>query len=144
MELSKPLLDDFHAWLKRQYKHALPKSAFGGAVKYSLNQWEKLNNYLLDGRLEIDNNRAERSIKSFVIGRKNFLFSNTPRGARASAIIYSMVESAKENNLKPYEYLKYLFEQLPNIDIHNKVSLDQLMPWSETLPAEVRMSFKQQ
>ena len=103
MELSKPLLDDFHAWLKRQYKHALPKSAFGGAVKYSLNQWEKLNNYLLDGRLEVDNNRAERSIKSFVIGRKNFLFSNTPRGARASAIIYSMVESAKENNLKPYE-----------------------------------------
>ena len=71
--------------------------------------------FLADGRLEIDNNRSERSIKPFVIGRKNWLFANTPRGAKASAAIYSVIETAKENSLHPYNYLKYLFEQLPQI-----------------------------
>jgi len=73
----------------------LPKSAFGQAIGYSLKQWQKLNAFFADGRLEIDNNRAERSIKLFVIGRKNWLFANTPRGAKASATIYSIVETAK-------------------------------------------------
>ena len=94
--------------------HILPKSTFGQAVQYCLNQWESLTNYLKDGRLEIDNNRSERSIKPFVIGRKNWLFSNTPRGAKASAIIYSIIETAKENNVEPFNYLTYLFEKLPN------------------------------
>jgi len=67
-----------------------------------------------DGRLELDNDRSERSIKPFVIGRKNWLFANTPRGAKASATIYSVIETAKENGLNPFEYLKYLFEQLPS------------------------------
>ncbi|WP_033799322.1 IS66 family transposase, partial [Bacillus pseudomycoides] len=78
--------------------------------------------FLLDGRLEIDNNRSERSIKPFVIGRKNWMFSNTPRGARGSAIMYNVVETVKENNLSPYHYLLYLFETLPNIDSNNKAS----------------------
>jgi len=78
--------------------------------------------FLLDGRLEIDNNRSERSIKPFVIGRKNWMFSNTPRGARGSAIMYNVIETAKENNLSPYHYLLYLFETLPNIDLNNKAS----------------------
>ncbi|NLJ79934.1 MAG: transposase [Firmicutes bacterium] len=88
-------------------KFCVQQSHLGKAVQYCLNQWDKLNGFLLDGRLKIDNNRAERSIKPFVIGRKNFLFSQTPKGAAASAMIYSMVESAKENNLKTYEYLEY-------------------------------------
>lgn len=75
-----------------------------------MNQWNHLEAFLLDGHLEIDNNRSERSIKPFVIGRKNWMFSNTPRGARGSAIMYSVVETAKENNLGPYHYLLYLFE----------------------------------
>jgi hypothetical protein len=84
--------------------------------------------------LELDNNRSERSIKPFVIGRKNWLFSNTPRGATSSATIYSIVETAKENGLNPLMYLMYLFEKLPNMDIKDKDALDELMPWSATLP----------
>ncbi len=142
LELSRPLLNEFHAWLKRQRPQVLPKSTFGQAITYCLKQWDNLNNYLLDGKLEIDNNRAERSIRPFVIGRKNFLFSNTPRGARGSATIYSIVETAKENNLKPYHYLKFLFEQLPNIDCKDQSIIDRLMPWSDTLPDEVKMPMK--
>jgi transposase len=142
LELSKPLLDEFHAWLKKQRQQTLPKSTFGQAITYCLNQWNNLNNFLLDGRLEIDNNRAERSIKLFVIGRKNFLFSNTPRGARGSAIIYSIIQTARENNLKPYNYLEYLFEQLPNIDINDASAINRLLPWSNALPEECRMLHK--
>ena len=139
LELSKPILDEFYNWLKRQKQLVLPKSAFGQAITYCLNQWEDLNNFLQDGRLEISNNRAERSIKLFVIGRKNWLFSNTPRGARSSAIIYSIIETAKENNLKPYNYLIYLFEQLPNVDTNDPAIMDSLLPWSDKLPNECKM-----
>lgn len=95
-----------------QIPRVLPKSALGAAITYCLNQWENLEVFLEDGRLEIDNNRSERSIKPFVIGRKNWLFSNTSRGACGSAIVYSIVETAKENGLNPYYYLHYLFEKL--------------------------------
>ena len=78
----------------------LPKSKLGEAITYSLNQWDKLTAFLAAGRLEIDNNRSERAIKPFVIGRKNWLFANTPRGAKTSATIYSVIETAKENRLK--------------------------------------------
>lgn len=134
LELEKPVWDAYLAWLKKV--NALPKSALGQAVNYSLNQWEYLQNYLLDGRCEISNNRAERSIKPFVIGRKNFLFANTPRGAKASAITYSIIETAKENNLNPFEYLKYIFEQLPNINFRQEPELLQnYLPWA-ALPVE--------
>ncbi len=115
----------------------------GQAIAYSLNQWEKLTAFMENGRLEIDNNRSERSIKPFVIGRKNWLFANTPRGAKASAVIYSMIETAKENGLHPYNYLKYLFEQLPQLpDPLDEPALDSFMPWSGSLPAECRMNKK--
>ena len=138
LEYSRPLLDDFYAWLNYQRARVLPKSTFGQAIAYCLNQWEKLQAFLLDGRLELDNNRSERSIKPFVIGRKNWLFSNTPRGARASATIYSIVETAKENGLNPFAYLMYLFERLPNIDIDDEAALDECLPWSGSLPPECR------
>lgn len=134
IERSWPILDAFLSWLKTQKPRVLPKSAFGQAIKYCLNQWNKLTAFMMDGRLEIDNNRAERSIKPFVIGRKNWLFSNTSRGAQASAIIYSIIETSKENGLNPYEYLKYIFEQLPNVDIKDTAVLDSLLPWAATLP----------
>jgi transposase len=111
----------------------LPKSLFGLAVNYGRQQWTKLVRFLEDGRIEISNNAAERSIKPFVIGRKNFLFCNTPRGARASAVIYSLVESAKENRLNPYAYLNYLFEQLPNLESRDDETLDRLLPWAVNL-----------
>lgn len=144
LEQSKPVLDAFQAWLNTKKKQVLPKSALGLAISYSLNQWDKLSNFLLDGRLEISNNRGERAIKPFIIGRKNFLFSNTPKGATASAIIYSVVETAKANQLSPFHYLTYLFEKLPNIDLNNQAQLDALLPWSETLPEACKVPLKKE
>ncbi|KKB37191.1 Mobile element protein [Bacillus thermotolerans] len=142
LERSQPILDAFSAWLREQTPRVLPKSALGQAIKYCRNQWDRLVVFLEDGRLEIDNNRAERSIKPFVIGRKNWMFSNTAKGANSSAIIYSIVETAKENGLNPFNYLKYLFEQLPNMDMTDKPKLDQLLPWSPSIPAECRVPNK--
>lgn len=128
------------AWLRQQRSRTLSKSLLGEAIGYSLNQWDKLTAFLLDGRLEIDNNRSERSIKPFVIGRKNWLFANTPRGAKASAAIYSVIETAKENGLNPFKYLMYLFEQLPQLtDPGDTDALDRLMPWSASLPLTCRV-----
>ena len=132
----KPMLDEYFAWIKTEQALALPKSSYGKAINYSSNQKEKLLNILFDGRLELSNNRAERSIKPFVIGRKNWLFSNTPQGADSSAIVYSIIETAKENKLNLFEYLKYLLEMLPNIDIKDRDALDKLLPWSEFLPPQ--------
>ena len=129
---SKPNLDAFCVWLDVHAGKVLPKSALGCAIKYCRNQWKKLTVFLEDGRLEIDNNRSERAIKPFVIGRKNWLFSNTPRGAKASAVIYSIVETAKENGLDPQAYLAYLFERLPNTNLKDKAAIDLLLPWSES------------
>ncbi len=103
LEKSRPLLDAFSAWLRMQTPKVLPKSALGQAIKYCRNQWDKLEVFLEDGRLEIDNNRSERSIKPFVIGRKNWIFANTPKGVKASAVTYSIVETAKENGLNYYK-----------------------------------------
>lgn len=144
LERSRPILDAFLAWLRTQRSRVLPKSALGQAVKYCLNQWEKLEAFMKDGRLELDNNRAERSIKPFVIGRKNWLFSNTPRGAKASVMIYSIIETAKENKLNPFVYLTYLFEKLPQLtDPTDIKELDQLLPWSPSLPLTCRVFTKQ-
>jgi hypothetical protein len=139
---SRPTLESFSAWLKYQAPRVLPKSSFGQAIAYCRNQWDKLTAFLQDGRLELDNNRGERSIKPFVIGRKNWLFCNTPKGAKASATIYSIVETAKENDLNPFLYLQFLFERLPNIALSDLTQLDELLPWSPTLPPEVRVKSK--
>jgi transposase len=108
LEKSKPIMDGFFAWVSSVYgKHIMAtlKSNMGKSLAYALNQRVQLTNVLCDGCLELSNNRAERSIKPFVIGRKNWLFSNTENGADASAMFYSIIETAKENGLNPYEYL---------------------------------------
>lgn len=133
-ELAKPVLDEFYAWAETL--NVIPKSGLGKAVHYALSQRNYLDNYLLDGRLEISNNRAERSIKPFVIGRKNWLFANTPKGAKASSIIYSIVETAKENGLKPFEYLTFLLKSLPNATTG---MIDSLLPWSAAVPDICKM-----
>lgn len=126
-EQSKPLMEEFFQWLRAQ--HASTKSTFGSAAEYVLGQQKYLARYLLDGRLEISNNRAERSIKPFVIGRKNFLFANTARGAKASAVMYSLVETAKENGINPYDYLVWVFKAAPGMELSQSPSLaDQLTP----------------
>lgn len=139
LEKSKPILDEFYKWLKMQRPRITPKSTTGKAITYCLNQWDKLNNYLLDGRLYCDNNISERSIKGFVISRKNFLFCNTPNGATASAMIYSMIETARANNIKPFDYLTHLLKVLPNVDVNDECVLDSLMPWSDTIPESYRI-----
>lgn len=133
-ELSKPLMDEFFCWLRAQ--NASTKSLFGSAANYALSQQKYLIRYLLDGRLEISNNRAERSIKPFVIGRKNFLFANTARGAKVSAIMYSLIETAKENGLNPYEYLVYILKAAPNLNMGNPEQSITLLP--EHAPASCR------
>ncbi len=133
---TKPILDELYEWLMIEPKRTLPKSKLGVAIKYSIKQWPKLIGFLADGRLAVDNNLAERAIKPFVIGRKNFLFSKSPKGATASGICYSIIETAKANNLKPFQYLTYLFEKLPNIDLENQDELDALLPWAESIPDE--------
>jgi transposase len=126
-ELAQPILDEFLSYL--QTAKASSKTGFGRAVHYTIEQWKYLERYLLDGQLEISNNRAERSIKPFVIDRKNFLFANTARGAKASAVMFSIIETAKENGLNPYAYLTYIFKNAPNLDIRNDVNaIQSLLP----------------
>jgi len=132
---SKPVSNAFFVWV--QSIVALPKSLLGKAVHYALSQRKYLENVYLDGRLELSNNRAERSVKPFVIGRKNWLFAATKDGARASSIIYSIVETAKENGLRPFQYMQFLLEALPNSTTGN---LEALLPWSDKLPVECYIS----
>jgi hypothetical protein len=130
LKLAKQVLEAFWAWLDSL--HVLPKSKLGDAVTYAINQKSYLQNYLLDGRLEISNNRAENAIRPFTLGRKNWLFAITPRGASSSAAIYSLVESAKANGLDVYKYFNYILTLMPGMDWHNHPGLlEKLLPWSD-------------
>jgi transposase len=134
---SKPAAEAFFAWLGTL--RVLPKSTIGIAVNYALGQRKWLMNIYLDGRLELSNNRAENAIRPFVVGRKNWLFCNSQKGARASAIVYSFIETAKANGLKPFDYLQFLLEVLPNTTTG---CLDALLPWGELVPDYCRASRK--
>ena len=125
-ESSKPLMDEFFAWLPTV--HARPKSRLGIAAGYALSQQRYLRNVLLDGRLALSNNLAERTIKSFVICRKNFLFANTPNGATSSAVIFSLIETAKAEGLNPYDYLLHVFKTAPGLDMGKSDSVRLLLP----------------
>jgi transposase len=138
LEKSKPALDAYKEWLDERKRSALPQGKLGKAVNYSLNQWDKLKTFLEDGEIELSNNRAENGIRPFAVGRKNWLFSKTPNGAKASAVVYSVIETAKANGLTPFFYLKFLLERLPNISAGDADALDALMPWSDSLPDEVK------
>jgi len=133
---SKPLLDAYFAWLHTMKTPDLDrKSKIGDAILYALNQEKYLRRYLEDGHISIDNNACERALRTFCIGRRNWLFSKSIDGAEASAIIYSITESAKLNGLRPYFYLEYL---LDNMRKHQKDTnysfIDELLPWSPAIP----------
>ena len=121
---------------RRRITKADTKSLYQTALKYTINHKETLKNSLLDERLEVSNNRSERAIRPFVMGRKNWLFCNTERGAKSSAILYSIVISAKENGLVPMEYLTYLLDNMRRIDLNDTEAIDRLLPWSEQIPEE--------
>jgi transposase len=112
-EKAKAILTEFKAWLTQTSLITPPKGLLGKAVNYALRNWDRLIRYIDDGRLRPDNNLAENAIRPFVLGRKNWLFSGHPNGAQASAAIFSLIETAKANRLKPYEYFRFLFDRLP-------------------------------
>ena len=127
-ERSKPILEEFREWLLKKSIQTPPKGLLGKAILYTLKQWDRLIGYLEDGRLSPDNNFAENSIRPFVIGRKNWLFSGTPEGADASALLYSLIETAKANGLEPYGYLRHIFEKLPHAKTLEEY--EALLPWN--------------
>jgi transposase len=110
---SRPILDAIKTWLDDKAPRVPPQSLLGKAIAYTLNLWPQLTIFLQDGHIPIDNNPAENAIRPFVVGRKNWLFSFSPSGARASATLYSLIESAKANGLEPRAYLAFIFERLP-------------------------------
>ena len=136
---AKPVLDAIFAWANS--RTAAPKSPLGRALTYLKNQWPYLTSYLKDGRLELSNNRAERSIKPFVIDRKNFLFANTPKGATGSAVIFSLIQTAIENGLEPYKYLTWLMKKAKDADLSQEDMIQSLLPWNA--PSECRGSRKE-
>ena len=110
---SQPVLEQFHKWLLQLSPQTPPKGLLGKAIHYTLERWEQLTQFLNVGSLPLDNNRAENAIRPFAVGRKNWLFCDTVEGAKASAVLYSLIETAKANGLNPYDYLKMLFEKFP-------------------------------
>jgi len=125
-EQSKPITKKFFAWARDEHdQNLLPESAYGEALTYARNQKKWLLRYLDDGNLDISNNLMERSVRPYALGRKNWLFCNVPAGAKASAAVYSIVETAKANELNPFEYLKFLLERLPQ-----GVSPESCLPWN--------------
>ena len=137
-----PLVDEYFAWIKKQAIQTLPKGKTAEGIAYCINQEKYLRVFLTDGDVPMDNSASERALRPFCIGRKNWLFCNTERGAQASANIYSIVETAKLNNLRPLKYFEYILTQLPyrcdengNVD-SNKI--DDLMPWSDKIPEDCR------
>ena len=135
---SRPVVDAFFEWLHTMEDSVDRPSLIGDAILYALNQEVYLRRYLEDGHLSIDNNSAERAIKNFAVGRRNWLFSKSIRGADASAAVYSITETALLNGLNPYFYLTYVLEQLRRMGPFPKAEeLDRLLPWSKGLPEEL-------
>lgn len=138
LEKTAPIINEFIDYVDKELPEAMPRSPLGKALAYAKKLLPKFKTFLEDGRLEIDNNGAERSIKPFVIGRKNWLFSNTPKGAKSSAVLYSIIETAKANNLIVEKYLVYLMDTIANIELPNKDNLLNIMPWSKAISDTIK------
>ncbi len=138
----KPLVEEYFAWVKETLADGkvLPKGETAKGLQYSINQEAYLKVFLTDGEVPIDDSASERALRNFTIGRKNWVTINTIRGARTSAIIYSITETARANNLNVYYYIKHLLTKLPQLVDENgnieQSMLEPLMPWSKTLPAD--------
>ena len=125
---SKEILSQLRKWLDKAIANTPSKTAIGKAVQYLQNQWSRLTGFVEDSYYFIDNNRVENCIRPFVIGRKNWMFSTSQKGATSSANLYSIVETAKTNGLEPYAYLKLLFNQLPLAETIEDINA--LLPWN--------------
>lgn len=127
-EQAVPLLNEIKAWADMSLTQVAPTSLIGKALAYVGKQWATLTVYCEDGRLDIDNNAVERAIRPFVIGRNNWIFADTVNGAKASANLYSLIETAKLNSLEPYRYLNHVFTELPKAQ--TLADIEQLLPWA--------------
>ena len=127
---SVPVFNELHAWLVQTLSKVMPGSPLSKALGYLERHWTGLVRYGEDGRLEIDNNRCENAIRPFVMGRKNWLFSDTVKGAQSSANLYSLIETAKANRLEPYAYLRRVFTWLPAAT--TVADIEALLPWAQS------------
>lgn len=142
-EALRPILDAFWTWVEKTSALATTNEKLTQALGYSKNQKEYLETFLEDGRLPISNNLCEANIKPFATARRAWLFADTPKGAKANAILYTLVESARANNLDVYEYLKHLLTELPSSHyLEHPEVLNQYLPWSESLPEVCRLEHK--
>ena len=130
-QLAQPVLDDLKAWLEKNSARVPKNSLTYKAMQYTLNQWELLTGYLADGRLHISNALAENAIRPFAVGRRNWLFADTPRGAKASATVYSLIETAKANGLEPFAYLHHVLQHIGGANTVEDI--EALLPWNANL-----------
>lgn len=143
LEKETPILDAFWSWINSIKDTCLPKSKLGKAINYAVNNRDGFMNYLLDGNCAISNNLSENSIRPFTIGRKNWLFSGSPKGAEASAIIYSLIETAKANNLEPYSYLLFILKNLPGVQFETHPEfLEDYLPWDQEVQSLCKKNTK--
>lgn len=138
-ELSKSILKEFFTWVNTTLNTKIVvNNKLKKSLVYAQNQQKELSEFLNDGRIPLSNSLAERAIRPFAVHRKNWLFADTPDGAKANATMYSLIESAKLNKLKIYNYMKYLLEELPQLENLNDDILEKYLPWSKELPDDVR------
>ena len=143
-EKLKPLFDEFFKWCRTNQPLVLPGSKLGRAIAYALNHEDTFKNVLLDGKLVLSNNLAEQAIKTLVIGRKNWLFSQSFEGAQSSAIILSLIETAKRNNLDPEKYIEYLLDKLPNEEnLTDQEHLSAYLPWTKEVQEKCKTRIEQ-
>ena len=133
-----PILENFKEWLEARSAQVLPSALPGRAVSYTLNEWQKLVRYLDSPYVTPDTNHIENAIRPFVIGRKNWLFSGSPVGAHASSTLYSLIETAKANEIEPYRYLRYIFMKLPTAQTPE--DFVRLTPYGMDLDEFMRLS----
>ncbi len=138
-ELSKPIIEEFFEWVNTTLtEKIIVNNKLKKALVYAQNQKKELSEFLNDGRIPLSNNIAERAIRPFAIHRKNWLFADTQEGAKANATFYSLIESAKINNLNIYKYMYYLLENLPQEEFLNENTLKKYLPWSKELPEDIK------
>ena len=139
-DASQPILDAFWAWIEKTSAMHTTNEKLTQALSYCQNQRKYLETFLEDGRIPLSNNYCEANIKPFATARRAWLFADTPRGAFANGVLYTLVESARANELDAYEYLKYLLTEMPNNHhLENPEVIDQLLPWSKELPEQCRL-----
>jgi hypothetical protein len=124
---ARPLIDELHKWMEKALRQLSPKSETAAAIRYALSRWRALTRYIDDGRLEIDNNSAERALRVVALGRKNYLFAGSDTGGQRAAAIYSLIGSAKLNGLDPELYLRTVLAQIAD---HPISRIDELLPWN--------------